>query len=416
MVCSLFFLSALIFFVNYHHNGNQKYYLLSLLAFLLAVLSKEMAFSFPFLVIGYVLIFDESPFKTRLRRSLQFSSGFILILLLTILFRFIFIPDAVLSSKDHIAIIPLQLLKNFSTYLGLLVIPGGYIEIADFLKANPVIFFLLSGVSIVALAAFVVRIRKSKPLLFLILFTLITLIPVLRLMMRWYLYIPSVGFCIALAYLLNRVDYTKIGRLKLSYIFATMLFLIYAFFILKEQDRWINAGNLSREISGKIARTIAENKLEKCYFLNSPGELQEVPVMIYGIEAFINFRLRHDFDYAQKVEIVPVCLISLSQKADYNEQIIGKIGKGQYTISLELTDSFFIFPLHREILSHKSEMEKGLLVEDVGFKREIESVNALNEANKIKVEINGSANPVLYYLNGNIFVDRRASGGDDPAF
>jgi hypothetical protein len=323
-------------------------------------------------------------------------------------------PDAVLSSKDHIAIIPLQLLKNFSIYLGLLVIPGGYIEIADYLKANPVMFFLLSGISIVASAIFVVWIRKSKPLLFLILFILITLIPVLRLMMRWYLYIPSAGFCIALAYILNRIDYSKIGRLKLSYIFAALLFSIYAFFILKEQDRWINAGNVSREISGNIARTIAENKLDKCYFLNAPGELQEVPVMIYGIEALINFRLHHDFDYAQKVEIVPVCLISLSQKADYNNQIIGKMGEGQYTISLELTDSFFIFPLHREILNHKSEMEKGLVVEDAGFKREIESVNALNEANKIKVEIDDSAIPVLYYLNGNVFVDREVSGINDP--
>lgn len=415
MVCSLFFLSALILFIHYYNTRAPKYYLLSQFAFLLAILSKEMAFSLPLLVMGYVLIFDESQFKVRLRESFRLGFGYILILLLIILFRFVFIPDAVLSSRDHISIAPLQLLKNFSIYLGLLAIPGGHIEISNFLKANPVIFFLLSGAALAALIVFTVWMRKSKPLLFLIVFILVTLIPVLRLMMRWYLYIPSAGFCIALAYILQRTDYSKIGKLKLSYIFAAFIFSIYAFFILNEQDRWINAGRVSKEISAKIARTIAENKLEKCYFLNAPGELQEVPVMIYGMEALINFRLRHDFGYARKVEITPICLISLRKKADYNDQVIGKIGKRQYTISLELTDSFFIFPLHREILSHKSKMEKGLVVEDAGFIRKIENVNALDEANKISVEIEDPAIPVLYYLNGNIFMNGRASGGNNPA-
>lgn len=415
MLCALFFLSAFILFVRYYHTGNQKYYLFSLLAFLMALLSKEMAFSLPLLVMGYVLVFDASQLKARLRESFRLGSGYILILLLIILFRFVFIPDAVISSKDHLNVLPLQLFKNVSIYLGLLIIPGGHIEIASFLKANPVIFFLLSVAGIVMLAVLIVWARKSKTLLFLIIFVLLTLIPVLRLMMRWYLYIPSAGFCIALAYILQRLNVAKLGKLKLSYVFAALVFSIYAFFILNEQDRWINAGNVSREISAKIAGTIAEYKLEKCYFLNAPGELQEVPVMIYGIEALINFRLRHDFEYANKVEITPVCMISLDQKADYDDQIIGKTGERQYTISLELTDSFFIFPLHREILSHKSKIEKGLIIENVGFIRKIENVNALNEANKINVEINDPAIPVLYYLNGNVFVDSRTSGEHDPS-
>lgn len=415
MLCALFFSSAFILFIRYYHSGNRRYYLFSLGAFLLALLSKEMAFSLPLLVIGYVFIFDASPFKARLRKTFRISSGYIFILLAIIIFRLVFLPDAVISSKDHANLLPLQLLKNVSVYLGLLIIPGGHIEIADFLKANPIIFFLLSVAGIAALTVLLVWVRKSKPLLFLIIFVLVTLIPVLRLMMRWYLYIPSAGFCIALAYILRRLDVAKFGKLKLSYIFAALVFSIYAFFILNEQDRWINAGNVSREISAKIAGTIAENKLEKCYFLNAPGELQEVPVMIYGIEELINFRLRHDFGYAEKVEITPVCMISLGQKADYENQIIGKIGERQYTISLELTDSFFIFPLHREILSHKSKMEKGLVIEDAGFIRKIENINALNEADKIKVEINDPAIPVVYYLNGNVLVDSQASGVNDPA-
>jgi len=138
--------------------------------------------------------------------------------------------------------------------------------------------------------------------------------------------------------------------------------------------------------------------------------------MIYGIEELINFRLRHDFGYAEEVEITPVCIISLGQEADYENQIIGKIGERQYTISLELTDSFFIFPFHREILSHQSKMEKGLVIEDAGFIRKIENVNALNEANKINVKINDPAVPVVYYLNGNVLVDRGTTGENDPAF
>jgi len=175
MLCALFILSAFILFARYYHTGNRKYYLFSLLAFLLALFSKEMAFSLPLLVIGYVLIFDESPLRARLRKTFRISAGYILILLSIILFRLVFLPDAVISSKDHANLLPLQLLKNVSVYLGLLIIPGGHIEIADFLKANPVIFFLLSAAGIAALAVLLVWVRKSKPLLFLIIFILVTL-------------------------------------------------------------------------------------------------------------------------------------------------------------------------------------------------------------------------------------------------
>lgn len=413
MLCALFYLSGLIAFIRYFQGKEPRFQTLGAGLFALAMLAKEMALSFPFIVIAYVLIFEASPLKERARKSLRMSAPYFLILLVFILVRIIFVSGALFSSKDHAALAPFQLLKNSAAYLGLLVIPGGHIEIARFLKSHPTLFVILAFAGLAIFLFLLKRIRHSPPLLFCTLFILITLLPVLRLLMRWYLYLPSLGFCLALGYALQRLHEAKQGRARLAYLLAGLVFFGYAFFIFQEQNRWVQAGQLSREFSEKLCRAIMAQQLQKCLLLNLPGELQETPVMLYGVNAFINFRLAQDFGHPGEVKIVPATFISLREKADLHRLIVGKVSAREYLLSLELTESFFIFPSHSDMAFRKSVLQEGLLLQETAFTLRIESLNRNHEADKLHLTVTEPGLAVLYYLNGNFYLEKNLlSPGD----
>lgn len=403
MICFLFYGTALMFFMVYYQGGKGKYRVFAVISFLFALLSKEMAASLPMVLISYVLIFDRAQWKKRIGKSLRLSSPYILILCFYLLLRFLFVEEAVFSNKDHGAVSLIQLIKNTAAYLGLLIIPGGHIQIADFLKANPAVFFILSTLALAGFVLSLFWIRKSKHLLFFTVFMLISLLPVLRLMMRWYLYIPSAGFCLALAYALYRLYQPGIIWRKLAYALATVVFFSYAFFVSREQNRWIAAGEVSREISYKITRVIAEQRPEKCFFLNVPAELEEAPVFMYGLQSFINFRLREEFNYPDSVKVIPVSFLSLSRREDLDKQIIGKNEAGEYVLSLEFSDSHFMFPLRSDIASKRTKVMEGLEIADTEFRSRVEKTNARGEAVKLTVAIPETQTPVIYYLNGKIY-------------
>ncbi len=413
MLCAAFYLSGLIAFIRYYQRKEPTFQALGAGLFALSMLAKEMALSLPLVIIAYVLVFDASPLKDRALKSLRMSAPYFLILLVFILVRIIFVSGEIISSRDHAALAPLQLVKNSAAYLGLLAIPGGHIEIARFLKSHPALFIILSLAGLVIFLFFLNRVRKSPPLLFCTLFILITLLPVLRLMMRWYLYIPSLGFCLALGYALQRLKEAKRGGARLSYLLAGLIFFGYAFFIFQEQNRWVRAGQLSREFSEKLCRAIIELQMQKCLLLSLPGELEETPVMLHGVNAFINFRLAQDFGHPGGVEITPASFISLRKETDLDRLIVGKARPGEYLLSLELSESFFVFPSRSDISLRKSGLQEGLLLQETAFTLRIESLNRDREAAKLHVAVTEPGLPVLYYLNGNFYLENNIFGEGD---
>jgi len=410
MLCAVFYLSGLIAFIRYFQEKEPRFQALGAGLFALSMLAKEMALSFPLIIIAYVLIFDASPFKDRALKGLRMSAPYFLILLVFILVRIIFVSGELISSRDHAALAPLQLVKNSAAYLGLLAIPGGHIEIARFLKSHPAWFIILSLAGLVVFLFFLNRMRKSPPLLFCTLFILITLLPVLRLMMRWYLYIPSLGFCLALGYALQRLQEVKRGGARLSYLLAGLIFFGYAFFIFQEQNRWVQAGQLSREFSEKLCRAMIAHEVHKCLLLSLPGKLEETPVMLHGVNAFINFRLAQDFGHSGGVEIIPATFFSLREKADLDRLIVGKVRPGEYLLSLEPGESFFVFPSRSDMALRKSGLQEGLLLQETAFTLRIESLNREGEADKLQVAVTEPGLAVLYYLNGNFYLENNIFG------
>lgn len=415
MLCGIFFLLSLSGFIYVDRSGQQWARRGSLAMFLLALFTKEMALSLPLLLLYYVLVFSEGPLKHRVLAGIRRTLPYWLLLAGYLLSRLWIVGENAFSNEDHQFSGILQLAKNLATYAGLLAVPGGHVEIANIFRAHPGIFLALS---LLVLLAGVISLRwvmRDPLLLFFGGFILITLLPVIRLMMRWYLYIPSLGFCLAVAYLLQ-ILYRRFDlrvRINPAYLLTVLLLLTYGFFIRQEQQRWWRAGEISRDVSGQIAREAQAHQLENCLFLNLSGELEEVPVNIYGLETLVNYRLAHEFNYKRHLKIEPVCYISWQYPQDLERQQIERLGERSFRISLESTKSFFVFPKYERFQHSRAGMESGMVLEAANYRRIIEKLDQRREVVAMRVEVTDPRVALLYQLDGQVFT---LAGNESPRF
>lgn len=400
-ICAIFYLSALVLFISFQRSNKFKYQVLSILAFILSLLSKEMAVSLPLIIFAYIFLFNDGALRAKFIQATKKSAPYFIIMALIFLIKFLFVQEMAFENVVHRNRNILQIIKNFAVYIGLLIVPGGHITIADFLHANPIFFWLLSFIVLIIFFTSLYWIRKSIILIFFIAFVIITLIPVSRLMMRWYLYIPSAGFCLAIAFGLYRLHESTSGR-KLSICFFVVIALMYSGFLQIEQWRWIKAGDISQKISYEIARVIAEHSFNEYYFLNTPAELEEIPVMIFGIESLVNFRLRNEFAIHEKKIINPLSYVSLKDTRDLEAMDIQKLSNGIYQLDLTKTDSHFIFPNALDIINKKRGMEKNIEVEEDYATTKILDINNKKEADIIRIRTNQMSVPVLFYKGGAV--------------
>ncbi|MEE8149680.1 MAG: hypothetical protein V3T75_04420, partial [candidate division Zixibacteria bacterium] len=296
MICTGFYLAGLIFFISHQNSESKRAMLYSLACYLLALLSKEMAISFPLVLSAYVILNIDNARK--IQKAVKATWPFWVLTAVYLTFRFATAGTSILTGNVHTNIDPFILLKNTAAFLGLLVIPGGHIEIGDFLNSNPLVFLALSIIVIVFLLLFAKLFAKQKDLLFFSFFVLLAILPVIRLAMRWYLYLPSVGFCLGLGYLFWKLKNLNGHYKKIAYLLMAVIVLTYSSFLIIEQNRWLKSGLISRQVSYQIAEKIAEENIDKFMLLSVPAEYKETPVLIHGLEPIVNFRLRSEFDYS----------------------------------------------------------------------------------------------------------------------
>lgn len=162
-------------------------------------------------------------------------------------------------------------------------------------------------------------------------------------------------------------------------------------------------GEISREVSGQIAREAQAHQLESCLFLNLSAELEEVPVNIYGMETLVNYRLAHEFNYERYLKIEPVCYISWQHPRDLERQQVERLDGRSFRVSLEGTGSFFVFPEHERFQRSRTGIETGMVLESANYRRTIERLDLRREVIAMRVEVTNPQIALLYQLDGRVF-------------
>ena len=271
-VCAFFYLSALLLFLTYRERPSPGLLAGAGMCSLLALFSKEMALSLP--VVLLILFHHERNVRSATaHRALVCCIVALGIYLCArwIVLGGIFsgIPDRVITAQG----LGLDVLKS-GAKMGM---TDSRLFGAVLLAATAVVFWL-SG-----------RPREVlRDTLYLGGMTLASLAPVLGRVHRWYLYLPSVFFCIAVANVWTswRPDRRNVRRCR-NLLLATLIG-YYGLVLAREGWFWREASVLSERVLDTLA-PLAKESRGTLYVLNVPsalspsGSLGGIPLYAFGL-------------------------------------------------------------------------------------------------------------------------------------
>jgi protein O-mannosyl-transferase len=236
ILCFLFGILSLRYLLRYASSNSKRHLALTGFAFLLSLLSKETGIAF-LVILPLTLYFFTQNFK---RSLVPVSIVLVAITATWLLIRMAVFQDLVrneitaTSALNNTLYAAPDLITRYATafyillrYIGLLFFPHpltsdynfAQIKIQSFSDPGAILGLLVyAAIFIYAVMNF----KKKKPVAYAILFYLISLAPVSNIfflggssMAERFLYIPSLGFCIALGYIL--VKFTKAYDVKPVY-------------------------------------------------------------------------------------------------------------------------------------------------------------------------------------------------------
>lgn len=240
LLSALFILLALVFYIKQLSSRNTRIYILILLSYLFALLSKEYSLIFPVLLVVYSNIFEK---KLLIKEFISIlSMALIYIILRMTILKF--------PSSEIVPIPTLfQRIPSFflaiSEYFRLLLLPFNlhmeYVfKLFKFSEPKVItgvitMFFLLS---------YGFRKRKTDKLIsFSIFWYFVTLLPVSNLfpinayMSEHWLYLPSIGFFLILAQIIVAIYDTKFFRV-LAVSFVIILLFFYSYLTIRQNNYW----------------------------------------------------------------------------------------------------------------------------------------------------------------------------------
>jgi len=218
LLAAVFFLASLLLFIQSTFRNPQSkisnyLYPLSLFSYLLALCSKEMAITLPFIIFLFDRVFGGTN-KIK-KNAIKFYLGFILVSGFYLFLRFVWFHNPVeeqLTYPDRSFLVNLLTMpKILGSYIKLLFFPISFN--ADYIVTHTqtpfAATFICSIAFLSAIGVITYRLyNHARHLFFFILWFFVTLaptmnvIPIANIMAERYLYLPSVGFCMVLSCIL----------------------------------------------------------------------------------------------------------------------------------------------------------------------------------------------------------------------
>ncbi len=277
MLYSFFFLSSLILYDFYRENKRKICYFLSILLFILSLLSKPMAVTFPLVLILIDYYYDQQFKIKQIYSKIAYFIPAILIAIINIHFQGSgSLP--LISYLKHIFVF----FYNVVFYLYKLILPinlsAFYPYPEEFEKSLPAVF-IISPLIVAVIVYLIIRtIRYTHKILFGALFFIITLFPVSQLIplvapaiaADRYTYIPSIGLFFIFGLLIEWLYHKRLETLRtFRTILVVLLLVIFLFMGIISFNRcrvWKNSITLWSDVLKKYPQNgIAYNNRGNAY-------------------------------------------------------------------------------------------------------------------------------------------------------
>ncbi|MFH1824057.1 MAG: tetratricopeptide repeat protein [Candidatus Firestonebacteria bacterium] len=308
---SFFFFIGLICYVFYLKKNNIKYYFLSLFVFILSLLSKGMAITFPLLILLLDYFFSRKFSKKILLEKIPF---FLISIIFSLIGIFAQYSDKLVRAEYEHTLLNSLIVSSYGLgfYLFKFIFPiklSCFYQYPSLSGMLPFIFiFLIIAILIIILS------RKSKKVVFGSLFFIISILPVLQILPLGaavpadrYTYIPFIGLFYILGESFYYVYLKKRGIVK---ILLLVIFIILSFLTYQRCKVWKDSLTLWKDVLVKYPNSAkAFNSLGIAY--------NEVKKYDNAILCFNNaVKIKSDY-----LEVYNNRGIAYFNKRDYNKAI-----------------------------------------------------------------------------------------------
>ncbi|MDD5476637.1 MAG: tetratricopeptide repeat protein [Candidatus Omnitrophica bacterium] len=237
MLMGFFVILALLFFIRSQKKtiqGSRLFYIFSLSSFVFAILSKEVAIVFPFIVSGYVFYFLRDKLKEKYYLIKNVMPFFIISIIYLILrlsfFKFLTLRPPALAAVPWFVRLSV-LSKVILTYFKLLVLPVNLHMNHELLRPTSIAGILIAVFSLGAIlftCLYYLKYQpKNKVASFMLFWSLVFFIPqsgifpINAFVAEHFIYLSSISFFMLLAYILHKALRREI------FILSTGLFCVF---------------------------------------------------------------------------------------------------------------------------------------------------------------------------------------------
>lgn len=275
LISTFFYLSSFLAFGSYRAVERTRYYVFSLLLFVLGLFSKEMVLSLPLMLVAYDVVCHRPTIANRqIKWWLPHIGYFTILALYLCLRKLIFgnalrnpdIPDFVLRQGEYLSYLfpPMDMLVGSVRSRWVLLL---WAVLLFALSLLPLVHSKARRRAQVALAGVV-----HPALFFSVVWYLISIIPLISTYRSArHLYLPSFGLCIAIGLLLPRIV-TK--RRMVTVTFAVLIAVCSAE-LLYYAVRWQQAAQLSRQMRDDLQQIVQDvPEGSGLILVNTPGSYQ----------------------------------------------------------------------------------------------------------------------------------------------
>ena len=248
-----FMLLAFYFYIKFSKGNNKKYFLFSLILFLIAVFSSEETIVLPLIIILYEFCFNREKFsKNSIKNNIKKYFPFFLIALFYIVVRF-FVLGFRGRIEEYLAgsffLTMLTMLKVYVYYIYLLIVPVNLTLFREVEAVSSLLDFkvLISALILISIIFFTLRYNKNKIIFFSVFWFFITLLPFSNLlplqvfMAERYLYVPSIAFSLLLAYLIFTIYNFQLKKIKnknkINHGIVILIVLLLSFYVFSAVSR-----------------------------------------------------------------------------------------------------------------------------------------------------------------------------------
>jgi len=262
------------------------------LFFLCAILSKEIAITIP--LAQYLIIYwkiDKEKIENKIKQLIAkviLSNALVLFLFFS--YRYLIFHQSPFIIDDMYNIGGYsQLMLNAIKIFSFLVIPFGHGWLETYLLDYKLyLIVLLVPACVKGLIFFYSNRSKYQSFIMIFFMILISVIPLFKLTMRWYLYVPSSFFSILLAISIYK---TKASS-KFLY-FGVVLYLgLFISGSIINYNTWIKNAKTSKVLVNGLLQKIKTNSNAKTFIiLNFPAKIHRTATFIDGFESFIDLNI-----------------------------------------------------------------------------------------------------------------------------